>query len=67
MWSRGYKEPSRALRAPYSNLISKIIGFDLPTCGILYIRVLKLSISTPQVGKGARRARVTFLSGHILF
>ncbi len=36
---RGYKKPSRALRAP------------LPTCGILYIRVLKLSISTPQVGK----------------
>ena len=45
------------------DLISKIIGFDLPQCGILYIRVLKLSISTPHCGKGARRARVTFLSG----
>jgi hypothetical protein len=37
---------------PYSNLISKIIDFGLQPCEILYIQVLKFSISTPHGCKG---------------
>ena len=39
---------------PYSNLISKIIGFDLPPCGILYIRYLNSGFQPRTAAKAGQ-------------